>query len=478
MPVLAQDLRNAVLEAAVEGKLTTTNPSDTSIEITISNIKNNKLKLLDAKKIYKDKKLVNNEIELFNIKDTWKFFNLQDISYKITDGEHKTPKRVENYCGYYLLSARNITNEKILLDDVDFVDKEEYNKISSRCNPKKGDVLISCSGSVGRCCVVDDDNKYAMVRSAAMINAPDINSQYLKCAIISPFVQKQISKLSKQTAQANLFQAAIASLIIPLPPIEEQQRIVDTLNQIMPFIDEYEKLEKQLVELKEEFPDDLKQAVLQAAMEGKLTEQLESDSSVKDCFKLLNKQDYVFDIPDSWGITAISNVSNMYTGNSISAAEKKARYTGKEEGYNYIGTKDVGFDHSINYENGVKIPFNESKFKIAKSGSTLLCIEGGSAGKKYGMLSQDVCFGNKLCSFNASKYLDEKFQYYVIQSPVFMSKFRDGISGMIGGVSQSKLKSILIPIPPIEEQQRIVDKLDRIMALIDGLKGVPNDKYR
>ena len=163
---------------------------------------------------------------------------LGEISSKITDGEHKTPRRVNSFCGYYLLSARNIVNDRIKLDDVDFVDKEEYDIISKRCNPKRNDVLISCSGSIGRCCVVEDDNKYVMVRSAAMISLIKINPKYVMYCIHSKDVQKQISYKAKATAQANLFQEPIKKIIIPIPPLAEQKRIAEALERVMGVIGE------------------------------------------------------------------------------------------------------------------------------------------------------------------------------------------------------------------------------------------------
>lgn len=90
-----------------------------------------------------------------------------------------------------------------------------------------------------------------------------------------------------------------------------------------------------------------------------------------------------FEIPDSWEWCRLSTVNEMYTGNSINGTEKKQKYTGLSSGYFYIGTKDVEFDHTINYDNGVRIPFGFDKFRIAPKNSILMCIEGGSAGKKY-----------------------------------------------------------------------------------------------
>jgi len=115
----------------------------------------------------------------------WEWEQLGNISATITEGEHLTPKRCKTYCGYYLLSARNILNGKISLVDVDYVNDEEYVRISKRCNPQRNDVLISCSGSVGRIAVVDDDNNYVMVRSAAMVRPIFLDSFYTMFALQS-----------------------------------------------------------------------------------------------------------------------------------------------------------------------------------------------------------------------------------------------------------------------------------------------------
>lgn len=170
----------------------------------------------------------------FDIPDAWTFVRLQSICKKITDGEHKTPQRVTDYCGFFLLSARNVRDGYISLNDVDYVDETEYLNISKRCSPVKNDILISCSGSVGRCCIVDDDNNYVMVRSAAMISPIQCNSKYIMYAIQSPMVQKQISEKIKQAVQANLFQGAIRELLIPVPTLEEQFRIVNQIETILP----------------------------------------------------------------------------------------------------------------------------------------------------------------------------------------------------------------------------------------------------
>jgi type I restriction enzyme S subunit len=102
----------------------------------------------------------------------WRVVNLEQISTKITDGEHQTPNRSSS--GFYLLSARNIQNGFIALNDVDFIPEDEYQRISNRVLPKENDILISCSGSVGRCSLVPKGLQFSMVRSVVLISVQNL----------------------------------------------------------------------------------------------------------------------------------------------------------------------------------------------------------------------------------------------------------------------------------------------------------------
>ena len=147
----------------------------------------------------------------------WPVQNFEDISILITDGEHATPRRSDN--GIYLLSARNVLNHTLQLDDVDFIDEDEYSRIARRVIPQEGDVLISCSGSIGRCCVVPANMRFQMVRSAALIRFTDaINPIYAEWLITSDELQRQIAQSATQSSQANLFQGKIQKLHGYVPP--------------------------------------------------------------------------------------------------------------------------------------------------------------------------------------------------------------------------------------------------------------------
>ena len=161
----------------------------------------------------------------------WPVKTFEDISEVVTDGEHSTPKRQKN--GVCLLSARNIKNHALDLTDVDYIGEEEYRRIAKRIVPQEGDVLISCSGTIGRCCVVPPDVKFQMVRSAALIRFRDfIDPTYAEWLILSDDVQNQINRAATQSSQANLFQGRIKKLRGLIPPLSLQKKFVDFVHQV------------------------------------------------------------------------------------------------------------------------------------------------------------------------------------------------------------------------------------------------------
>jgi len=156
----------------------------------------------------------------------WKVKKFEDISILITDGEHSTPKRTHK--GIYLLSARNVLNHRIQLDDVDYIDEDEYERIAKRLIPTVGDVLISCSGSIGRCCVVPKNFRFQMVRSTALIRFKnEIRPLFAEWLITSDELQRQIMQSATQSSQANLFQGKIKKLYGYVPPLDLQDRFIE-----------------------------------------------------------------------------------------------------------------------------------------------------------------------------------------------------------------------------------------------------------
>lgn len=178
--------------------------------------------------------------------------------------------------------------------------------------------------------------------------------------------------------------------------------------------------------------------------------------------------EWLGEIPRSWAVQPLKYSTHIYTGNSLNDAEKKLYESSDPDCLPYISSKDIDWaTHEVQYDNGLRMPKEQNELKVAYRGSFLLCIEGGSAGKKVAMLSHDVCFVNKLCCFSSEE--NNKFKYYFTQTQNFKDKFELSMTGLIGGVATSLLKNFSIPTPSGHEQTAIANFLDRETGKIDAL---------
>lgn len=401
-----------------------------------------------------------------------------------------------------------MSSGKLSFSNTKFISEEEHKILSARCCPEYGDLLISKVGTTGIPLIIDTDKEFSIFVSLALIKffPNHIDSKFLIHLINSPLVQEQVKRDTRGVGNKNWVLTAISNTLLAIPPLLEQKRIVSKIEEIMPIADKYEKSQEALDRLNTEIYDKLKKSVLQEAIQGKLVPQDPNDEPASKLLERikaektklfkegkLKKKDLVdsvifkgednkyyeridgnlldisdevpFDLPDSWVWARLSSVCNMFTGNSISEKDKSTYFTGVS-GMQYIGTKDVRFDNSIDYKNGIAIPDTFlPNFKIAPSGSVLMCIEGGSAGRKVGQTDRDVCFGNKLCCFS-SFGVYQRYLYYYIQSPSFVESFQKNKTGIIGGVSVNSLKNLLIAIPPIKEQVRIAQHVAETLSCL------------
>lgn len=272
IPDLLKRFRQSVLASAVSGKLTEEWRENHSTGVNISELEDTKKELIETKEVKKD---LDFEIAntTFDIPTQWVFLKLKSLAYKITDGEHKTPRREES--GRFLLSARNVRDGYLCLENVDYVGEEEYQKLRKRCDPNKGDILISCSGSVGRVSLVDQDDSYVMVRSAALVKVLKkyVHNKFLMYVLQSPMLQKRIDESSKSTAQSNLFLGPIKDLEIPTPALIEQKEIVRLVDQYFAFADTIEAQVKKA----QARVDNLTQSILAKAFRGELVPQNDDD---------------------------------------------------------------------------------------------------------------------------------------------------------------------------------------------------------
>ena len=165
----------------------------------------------------------------------------------------------------------------------------------------------------------------------------------------------------------------------------------------------------------------------------------------------------------------LGDIATIFNGNSINKDVKAQKYTKNVPGWNYIGTKDIGFDGSIIYDNGVVIPYSETGFRIAPAGTVFVCSEGGSAGKKTAIVKEDVCFGNKLFAIvNEKRLFCEKYVFFYTRYKKFSEQFRLLATSLMGGISSKNFSTIEIPLASLDEQKRIVNKIEELFSELDS----------
>ncbi len=156
----------------------------------------------------------------------WAASTVDGVAAQVTDGEHLTPARTHE--GIKLLSARNVRDGHIDFENVDYIGADEYERISKRCKPSRGDVLISCSGTIGRVASVETDEPFSLVRSAALVRPKGdiVRTKFLEHCLRTPALKARMLRRANASSQANLFQGQIRELPVYVPPISLQDEFV------------------------------------------------------------------------------------------------------------------------------------------------------------------------------------------------------------------------------------------------------------
>lgn len=495
--VLAEDLRQAVLQTAIQGKLVKQLGTDRSVDDYLTQISDRKAILIKNKEIKKEPVLsdyANDEIQ-FEIPNNWRWVKLGNLCSKI--GAGSTPKGgAINYVieGVPFIREQNVYSSGLLYSGMVYI-TEELNELKAGSMVKPNDLLLNITGgSIGRCAITPNDFVTGNVNQHVLIiRLVDVAIiKYIHAVINSPYFQRQIREKAKGDKKG-LSATSTKNFLVPFPPIEEQQRIVEKINEIMPKIDEYEKIEKELETLKKKFPNNMKDALLQAAMQGKLTEQFESDSGVisiieqcekdkekaikegkykKEKFRgALSEEEYPFDIPDNWEWLHISDMSLFQEGPGILAVDFRTqgvpliRITGMQE--------DVVKLDGCNYLDSQMV---EDKWKHFKLDLGDIVISTSASMDKIAEVTEETVGAipyTGLIRFKMFGNINKEYFKYFIKSSFYATQINEQKSGgTIKHYGPTHLKKMIIPIPPIEEQQRIVERLDALLPLCEDLREV------
>ena len=227
--------KSKILDLAIRGKLVPQDPNDEPASVLLERIRAEKEELIKQGKIKRDKKESvifkgeDNSYYGIHLPDSWDWASLREIALSISDGSHNPPP--DNGSGIPLLSAANINDNSILMNEISrWITNEEWKIENQRTNIEVGDVLLTIVGSIGRSAVVQNSNHFALQRSVAVIKPCLINPLYLMHIVQSPQIQKWLTDNSKGTAQKGIYLNALSLMIIPIPPLAEQARIVEQIH--------------------------------------------------------------------------------------------------------------------------------------------------------------------------------------------------------------------------------------------------------
>lgn len=221
----------------------------------------------------------------FNIPNNWIWVKLNNISNVISGYSFKSSKYTSS--GIRIIRISDFDSKEVDNNEPIFY---EYNEKFNSYKIENNDIILAMTGgTVGKNIIIKKANDYYLNQRVARIRTFNVNYNYIYYLINTTYIQGLIND-SKNSTNDNISLKDINNLLIPLPPLDEQQRIVDKINLLEFFIKQYDEIEQKLSKLENEFPEKLKKSVLQYAMQGKLIKQDPNDDSIKDLLKQIHKE--------------------------------------------------------------------------------------------------------------------------------------------------------------------------------------------
>ena len=399
----------------------------------------------------------------FEVPKGWAWTRFGSICKKLTDGSHNPPPKRSN--GYTVISAQNIKNGKIIFTDKDrYTDEIGFQKENPRTQITRGDIILGIiGGSIGNVAIYDLSDPVVAQRSISIIDTYVLNI-YCFYLLQSTIFQSLFLEKSIGNAQAGIYLGELDKLYIPLPPIREQNRIVSEIKRWFTLIDEIEQGKADLQTTIKQ----TKSKILDLAIHGKLVPQDPNDEPASELLKRINpKAEITCDnahYPKVWQKTILGDIFNHNTGKALNSSNKEGIMK------DYLTTSNVywnKFDFSVIKQ----MPYKESELdKCTVTKGDLLVCEGGDIGRAaIWNYDFDICIQNHIHRLRPKGELCVAFYYYIL----LYLKENNLIGGKgIGllGLSSNALHKIDVPLPPIEEQYRIVLKIEELFSYFDNIQ--------
>lgn len=338
-----EQLKASILQYAIQGKLVEQRAEEGTGEELFQEIERKREVLIKEKIIKKDKRtnsIINFQEVPFDIPENWMWVTLGSILNKLTDGTHKTPKYTST--GVKFVSVKDMSNGFLSLENTKYISEEEHKELYARCNPEKGDLILSKVGTTGVPAIVDTTEPFSLFVSVALLkfDCKCIDVEFLYYMLMSPLVQAQATENTRGVGNKNWVLDAIASTMVVLPPLVEQKRIVAKIEELLPLVDRYATAYEKLEQFNAKFPEDMKKSILQYAIQGELVEQRPEEGTGEELYQQIQTEkqrltkegkikkekplpeiaedEIPFDIPESWKWVRLSTIGITQTGNTPS----------------------------------------------------------------------------------------------------------------------------------------------------------------
>lgn len=451
----------------------------------LAKIRAEKARLVKEKKIKKSKPLpeITDEEKPFDIPDSWEWVRLDDICKSISDGDHQAPPKSEKGVPFLVIS--DVRSGKLNFKNTRHVPVEYFKTLSPERIPLKGDILFTVTGSYGIPVLINVDMEFCFQRHIALLK-PMIEYTFLSYMLESPFIKKQCDTVATGTAQKTVGLKSLKSLLLPLPPLYEQGRIITKIEELQPDIDAYDKVQTKLQAIEQRFPDDMKKSLLQYAIEGKLVPQRKEEGTAKDLLAKIRAEkarlvkekkikkpkplpaitddEKPFDIPDSWEWVRLGELGEWCSG--ATPSRQHPEYFGGKIPWLKTGDLNDGYIKEVP-EYITDDGFKNSSTKINPIGSVLIAMYGATIGKlgilKIPATTNQACCACELVHEMYNKYL---FYFLLANRKYFIKK---GAGGAQPNISKAKITNTVMPLPPLAEQYRIVAKLEELLPLCQQL---------
>jgi len=451
-----KQIRQTILDLAIRGELVPQDPTDEPASVLLERIRAEKEQLIKDKKLKRDKK-DNEPIDEvpFELPEGWEWCRGYEILNPM-----ETQKPIGEMFGYIDIASIDNKNNRII--DAKFISVSEAPSRASR-KVKFGDTLFSMVRPyLKNIAFVEEEYSNCIASTGFYICNPNktLYPKFLFYLMLSEYVVNGLNKYMKGDNSPSINNENITNFFFPLPPLAEQERIVEKVEQLLTIVDTIEQLQEGLKALVKQ----TKNQVLNYAIAGKLTHQDPNDEPAEALLKRIGKTtttatDTPYEkLPKGWAWCRLGEVANISMGQS----PKGETVTRNSNGIEFHQGKIYFTDKYIN-----KSPFFTSEPTKTTSNSVLLCVRAPVG--EVNLVNREVCIGRGLCAIEPLGNISIDFCFFWLI--LLKDYFNENSTGStFSSISGEIIRNAFIPLPPLAEQYRIVQQIETFFASFDQIE--------